>query len=74
MIKTADYLVAKIMVFAAVFHKIFFHFISASIFFISLLFERRAIVIRIVPLPHFGEEEHNKYISYGCFISNTSNI
>ncbi len=74
MIKTADNLVSEITVFAAVFHKIFYRLISVSIFFISILFERRAIVRRIVPLPHFGEEVHNKYISHCCFVSNISNI
>ncbi len=74
MIKTTDNLVAEIMGFAADFHKIFFHLISVSIFFISILFERRAIVSRIVLLLRFGEEVHNKYISYCCFVSNVSNI
>ncbi len=51
--KTADYLVAEIMVFVLVFHKKCF--ISVHIF-ISILFERRKIVGRIVPLMYFGDE------------------
>ncbi len=56
MIITAAKLVAEIMALVSPSHKIFFHLISVSILFISVLYERRTVVNQILPLPYFGKE------------------